>query len=260
MRILSSDERIAPESRVATKRFLTEFTPADYDNARRLWDEHSGAKGLLDKHVGNRGGFVYDPAKERYIRLRSGREVTDKELALYVRRVSNSARDQMKKETQQFIAGTIIFAVWYSRMRSLMKSLYYTVWLTSIGGFLFDDATQRALFYAFILSQFNWLDNFVLQVNTGKQALDGIAVTRAGLYGAYGNGAYQNVLLSSRQQRGWREGRRLLGENENHCHDSKERPGCIELALLGWTPIERITPIGEATCYSNCLCRFEFRR
>lgn len=251
-----------PATSIETRSFLMTVVPSDANAARRLWDGHSGARGLLDARVGSTGGrrgFRYNPRSDTFTRAGTGREVTPREMQVYVRRVSAEAQAEMQRQTRQLIEGTIVFAVWYSQMRSVLRALYYTLWTVSIGGFLFDDDTQRRLFYLFVLSQFQRFDNFAMQVLNGSQSLTG-AFYRAGLYGRAGNAMYQNMLLHRRKRQGYREGRRVLGENENHCHDSADRSGCVELEELGWMPIERIVPIGDATCYSNCLCMLEFRR
>ena len=140
-----------------------------------------------------------------------------------------------------------------------MKALYRTIWVLSFGGFLFDDDLQRNLFYAFVLLQFNYLNNFAIQIEDGLQDLDGSAVSRAGLYGRHGNGLYENIRTRRAQDDGMTEARRILGPTEDHCHDSASRPGCIELAEIGWMPISQMVKIGDASCYSNCLCTIEYR-
>jgi hypothetical protein len=153
----------------------------------------------------------------------------------------------------------ILLAAWYEEMRSLMSALYRTMFILSIGGFLFEDDTARNLFYLLVLPQFGRLDNFEHQLETGVQALDGRAMNRAGLYGSYGNGLWQNIGLDRSRRKGLTEARRILGLNEDHCRDSGDRPGCWELWKRGWVPINEMVPISGATCYSNCLCHIKYR-
>lgn len=243
--------------------FLSVDTPETIAQAYELWDGYSGAPGLLGAAAGavegESGRYEYDPERRVYIDTRSGRVITEEQLVRYVRKVSDEASRRMKKSTQQLIAGIILLSVWYNRMRSLMRALYKTIWILSIGGFVFDDDFQRNLFYLFVLLQFSYLDNFVEQIETGEQPLNGQAMGRAGLYGGYGNGMWQNIWLTRGEEDGFTEGIRILGDNENHCHDSGERPGCIELADLGWVPIRAVIPIGSATCYTACHCKIKLR-
>ncbi len=227
-----------------------------------LWDRHSGAPGLLNAaspSSARRFGYVYDPDTERYTNIAGGHVVTDQQLRRYVFNVSNQASLRMKKSTQQLIAGVILLAAWYEEMRSLMSALYRTVSILSIGGFLFEDDTARNLFYLLALPQFGRLDNFERQLETGVQALDGRAMNRAGLYGSYGNGLWQNIGLDRAKGKGKIEARRILGPTETHCHDETDRPGCWELWEKGWMPIDEMVPIGDAACYNNCRCHIRYR-
>jgi hypothetical protein len=227
-----------------------------------LWDRYSGAPGLLNAappSSARRFGYVYDPEVERYTNVETGRTISDRQLRHYVFNVSNQASLRMKKSTQQLIAGVILLAAWYEEMRSLMSALYRTVFLLSIGGFLFEDDAARNLFYLLALPQFGRLDNFERQLETGVQTLDGRAMNRAGLYGSYGNSLWQNVGLDRAKKKGLTEARRILGPTETHCHDAADRPGCWELWKRGWMPISEMVPIGEATCYSNCQCHIRYR-
>jgi len=227
-----------------------------------LWDRHSGAPGLLNAAPaasGRRFGYLYDPETERYTNIVTGHTLTEKQLRLYVFNVSNQASLRMKKSTQQLIAGVILLAAWYEEMHSLMSALYHTIFLLSIGGFLFEDNTARNIFYLLVLPQFGRLDNFERQLETGIQKLDGRAMSRAGLYGSYGNGLWQNIGLDRSRKKGLTEARRVLGPTETHCHDESDRPGCWELWKRGWMPIGEMVPIGDAACYSNCQCHIKYR-
>jgi hypothetical protein len=229
---------------------------------QELWDNYSRLPNLLNAHdidYPYPRGYIWDPEKRKYYRP-SGRAVSDQQLRAAAKRVSVEASRRAKKETQQLIAGTIILAVWYSRMRDLLAALYKTIWLVSIGGFVFDDNTQRNLFYLFILAQFDYFDNFATQIETGEQVLDGRAVSRAGMYGRHGYSEWQNLRLLHAPELGYKEAKRILApvEFEIHCRED-ERPGCVEEAAKGWMPISRMIPLGGCQCYDNCLCDIKFR-
>ena len=227
-----------------------------------LWDRHSGAPGLLNAAPvanGRRFGYVYNPETERYTNVTTGRTVTDQQLRRYVVNVSNQANLRMKKNTQQLIAGVILLAAWYEEMRSLMAALYRTIFILSVGGFLFEDDTARNLFYLLTLPQFARLDNFERQLETGEQKLDGRAMNRAGLYGGYGYSLWENVGLDRARKKGYTVARRMLGPTETHCHDESDRQGCWELWKKGWISISDMVPIGDAACYNNCRCHIRYR-
>lgn len=227
-----------------------------------LWDGYSGFPGLLDAApIGSRkrAGYKYDPSTGKFYRVGSKAVITETQLRTAVKRVSDQAALRMRKETQQLIAGAVLLTVWYTGMRSLMNALYRTIFTLSIGGFAFEDEAARNLFYVLVLSQFSWLDNFAAQVKSGAQVLNGSALTRAGMYGTYGNGFHQNIKLYNAQANGYSEARRILGPAEDHCQDDGIRQGCQELARKGWISLGDMVPIGDATCYSNCLCRILYR-
>jgi hypothetical protein len=187
-----------PSTQTDNHLLLTHDKPETLLAMQELWDTKSRIPGLLTARPLDypyQKGYAYDQKERKYYSLPTGRVVSDKRLKSAIKRISIETGKQAKKETQQLITGTIILAVWYSQMRDLLKALYKTVWLVSIGGFLFDDDTQRNLFYAFILSQFGYLDNFAGQIESGEQALYGRAIERAGMYGKHGYGEYQNIGL-----------------------------------------------------------------
>jgi hypothetical protein len=248
--------------------FISDIDSNDVELAKEMWNSSTSMRGLLTARPAGsvsrslpkgEKDYTFDPATGVY-RDPNGRAVSGDVLRRSVMRVSANARERLRNETRQLIAGTIMFVVWYERSRNILKALYATIWLLWLGGFLFDDQSWRDLFYIFVLMQFRRFEEFARQLDTGAQALDGTAVSRAGSYGWYGNAFYQNVKLQRGIAMGHDQARRVLGENENHCTDSAETPGCIELADLGWMPINHIVPLGGATCRANCLCQIETRK
>jgi hypothetical protein len=247
--------------RASTAIFLQSPDASRFALIERVWDDYSQRPGLLNARPldGSNGGrYSYDVERERYLNP-NGRLVREAELRASVKRVSDEYSGRMKKSTQQLIAGIILLDSFYREMRDLMAALYETIWILAIGGFVFEDDIQRNLFYLFVLSQFDWLDNFAQQIDSGEQALNGSAMNRAGLYGRFGNGLWQNVNLEKKIKAGlMSEARNILGPTEDHCHEG-ERPGCLEIAAAGWMPIVRMPQIGSRTCYSNCLCHILYR-
>lgn len=251
----------------ATESYLRSEPPEVRRLSESLWNQYSGAPGLLDASPSYGGevaadqktGYIYDAQGRYYFRADNHMKVTDKQLRKYVENVSNAAALEMKKSTQQLIAGVILASVWYARMRDLMAALYRTIFVLTIGGWLFEDDATRNFFYVLALLQFSRLDNFYYQIEHEIQPLNGQAMARAGLYGRYGNGFYQNVLLDRAIAEGKTEAKNILGEVEQHCNDSDDRPGCIEVTKMGWISISDMPEIGSRTCYTNCRCRLVFR-
>lgn len=230
--------------RPAIARFLLEDSPEHLRMMYELWDGYSGLPGLLS-------GEGYRRTEEgQYYDLRAKRIVSEARLREAVRRVSAEASLRMRRHTQRMQAGSILLLLWLLSMRNEMKSLYKSVWLAS-------GMESDQLFYEQVAEEFDRLDLFAIELMGGSRKN---VVNRAGMYGAYGNGLFQNAHLEAFIRGGrYREAKRILGANENHCYESGERPGCIELAQLGWIPIRAMLPIGGAACYSNCKCRIIYR-
>jgi hypothetical protein len=204
--------------------------------------------------------FTYDPTTGKYRRAATGKAVSEREIRSAIFKATNETKNRARQTTSQMIAGTILFVIWYQRLRSLFKALYRSVWVVTLGGFLFENDSARAAFYLWVILLFDRLDQLKEAIEKGTIPFDGRILTAVGNIARGANGAYQNAKLEAGKRKGHNEARRILGENENHCHDSADKPGCIELESLGWVRIDKIVPIGDATCRGNCLCQIETRK
>jgi len=255
---------------VLTEEELREFLEdiSDLKDTINLWNRVSGIPGLLNARLQTEvQQQAYKPVATffdvedgvwRYVR--SNRRVPQKYVRLGVLRVSKASEQQMRELTTRLVNGEIGRQEWYDAMRTMMKNEYRADFLAAIGGIENYDRSQISRFGWRMRPHYRWLNNFMEEILSGKQALNGRAVIRAGMYGRAGNSIYQNELLEVATRSGMREGIRDLGETENHCNDTINRPGCVELSELGWVPITQLVPLGDASCYSNCLCSYRFRR
>jgi hypothetical protein len=261
--------RVRPYADAQTQAFLADN--ADLDDTLLLWDRKSGYPGMLEavsrpmvQLAANLWEAVFDFRVGRYRYIRSGKFVSAANVRAGVLRVSTAQEQVMASLTQSLIDNEITPRQWYLQMRKAMKDQYRSSWLASIGGQGNYTRSEVSKFGWAIRDQYRWLDNFFVQLQTGEQALNGFAIRRARMYARAGNGIYQNNLLRIAIEHGMRRGRRVLGENENHCTDKQvgraSRPGCKELADKGYVSIFEVVPIGNALCLSNCLCSFEFGR
>jgi hypothetical protein len=200
----------------------------------------------------------YDPVSNRY------KPIPGNAVRLAILRIAKATELEIRSLSLQLINGMISREKWYSSVSSLLRTEYQTSWLAGIGGIENMTSYELQRFYEVFSAQFRWLNNFMEEIISGKQPLNGRLVTRAAMYARAGNGFYQNNLLRIAERNGFREVRRILGPNENHCSDKEvknaTRPGCLELWREGWMPIWQMTPIAEALCLSNCLCSLKFRR
>lgn len=247
------------------------MTADDVMDSVELWDRASRLVGYLsgapvntdttlvqhakDKQV----EYYYDFTKGIYRYVVGGRKVPDSRLAGGLIRVSNSSRQALKDLTQRLVDGEISKDYWYRQMRKQLKDEYRASWIASIGGVDNYDRSQAAKFGRASAPQYRWLNNFLDQMNSGEQLMNGSAVQRAGMYSRAGNGMFRNNQLRIAANNGMTKARRRLGVTDNHCHNGKNRYGCVELANMGWQDINLIAQIGDASCYSHCLCSYEFK-
>lgn len=248
-----------------------ELSDEDYTPSVQLWNNRAGVHGLLQAkvqagsetavhHARVKAEVYWDDEEGVFRYVLSGRRVPVDRVALGTLRVSRAQEQAMRDLTQMLVNGQISKSQWYKQMRALMRDQYRAAWIASIGGEGNYNRRQRALFGRAVAPQYRWLNNFLDQLNSGAQPLNGFAVVRAGMYARAGNAVYQNNLLAVAQANGFKYARRVLSPNENHCHDSHTHHGCIELAAKGWVPINEMVPIGEATCIVHCLCKYRFRK
>ena len=260
-------QRTPTASAVETRAFLSSHSVTEDELMRELWNVSSGLPGLLDaRGPGSsprplrRGekDFTYNLSTDKYRRVATGKAVSEREIRNAIAKTANEAKGRIRKETQQMVAGTIMFVIWYARMRSILKALYRSIWIVTLGGMLFENDSARNAFYLWVILMFDRLDQLKIAIETGTIPFNGRIVTAAGNMARAGNGLYQNAKIERGKRYGHNQARRVLGPNENHCHDS-EKPGCISLAALGWVSIHVIVPIGGATCRDNCMCQMETR-
>lgn len=206
--------------------------------------------------------WYYDPERERYRYVRPdgsvGRAVPWKVVRNDVFRFSAGVREDMRELTQMLRRGELTPEQWYDRMRTEMRLAYRNAVTVANGGRGTMDFRAWGRFGAIMKKEYKWLNNFLAQIISGKQSVNGRAVVRAGMYGNSTNRIYEEWRLKKAMRDGYTEAIRRLGATEQHCHANHGTPGCVELAGQ-WMPISEIVPIGQATCGSNCLCTIEYR-
>ena len=251
---------VMPYFEAETQAFLEDVS--DLNDTIRLWEEKAGIPGILEanvanfpkielyRHARNPVEAIFDFVAGVWRYIVSGRKVPVTRLALGGIRVAKSQERVLRDLTIRLINGEINQQEWYDQMRKNMKDQYRASWLASIGGVQNYDRTEISRFGWAVRPQYRWLDNFLLEIQTGKQPLNAFAIRRAGMYARAGNAIYQNNLLKIAERNGKTEVKRVLGVTDDHCHpDKKGRPGCVELAALGWVPMSQAVPIGDASCY-----------
>ena len=202
-------------------------------------------------------GFYFDAGRQRYIQVLANgktRAVPESLLQKDAARFALSTRSQMGDLAAQLVRGEISQEVWYQETRTLMRLSYRRNVLLANGGTETMTPTAWGRFGAEMKKQYKYLDNFAGEIATGKQALNGRVVVRAGMYGDASYAQYQNWKLQAEVRAGYAiEARRVLHPAE-HCED------CVSYAAKGWMPAADVPPIGDSRCLTHCKCSIETRK
>lgn len=155
-------------------------------------------------------------------------------------------------------AGEITVAEWESGVRGRLYALYLAALLLLTGGS--PTPADYLLMTVALEVQYSYLSKFAADIASDPDAwLTGRLDARLALYAASAYAAYELFRQSLVTNAGFTEERRVLGIAD-HCHQSPNAPGCVELASKGWQPIGTLPKIGSATCRTNCRCHFEYRK
>lgn len=250
---------VNPDTREERLSWLQRFNTQDEDDCDDLWSITS-TPGLLDaeqlpsEHAvlnRKRKEYLYDPNTGQYRYKSTGRLVPQSILRKDIDAISNKTRNDMRELALKLKNGTISLKYWYNQSQRLMKAAYLNAWLVNIGGKKNFDAMEKLKFAEFIQKQFLYLDRLLIEIQIGKQPLNGFFVFRAGMYGSATRAIYQNARRLKMIVAGYKYGRRIRTAKES-CVD------CIAEARRGIIRIERMLPIGDSICRSNCHCYQEF--
>lgn len=242
----------------ALRDYLETLTRNEASQVVEAWRTRTSHKDLIrfDR-------YHFDPETLDYMQTAANgkqRRVSASVIGRDAVRLAIGAREQMRSISKQIVAGQIPLQQWYDDMAHAMKIHYYAAVTAARGEE--PNKPLRAAEIAFLLwlltRQFDFLDEFLTELEQGRQPLNGAFVQRAGMYGSATKSVFENWRLWLAQMGGWTEAARILG-HADHCHDSKSRPGCVELAARGWIPIGQMTPLGEATCLTSCYCSIVYR-
>lgn len=204
--------------------------------------------------------YGYNPSTDTYYEDRGGvrRVIPQSSIKLDVNRYVMGIQQEQREITRRLISEEITSQQWYEESARMLKLSTRAV--TDVARGTDEPMTdeERARLLLLLLLLFRKLNRTAEALNSGSISLDGNLLTSAGLRGATPRASYENWRVTEHQARGYTEARRVLGVAE-HCERSGDRPGCVELAALGWVQIERLIAIGEATCREHCKCTVEYR-
>lgn len=171
-------------------------------------------------------------------------------------------------------SGEISLSEWQASMRDVVLAELTAAMILARNGR--ENITQSDWGYvgAQAKKQYQFIDGFAAEIAADPAAwLTGNRLNaRVALYNQIGYVALEDDLKREKLKGGYTEERRVLTGGAEHCHDTEARgankkhkarearPGCVELSKLEWQPIGTLPPIGDASCWSNCRCIFQYRK
>jgi hypothetical protein len=263
---LPKDIKLMTDSEL--RRFASDLNVEVRENAKDLWrDANTGRSELIDaggERAAKTPGRVFEYDSESlsyYQETRTGRRRVDQRsikrnvdrFALYMKglQVANMISLMSKQITPQ---------QYYDETVKLMRESYLASVYVARGSSEPLDEEEKNYWVLILILLLLLFHDFVLAISAGGRIpVNGKLRTYAGLRGLASRSVYENFRLHNAQKEGFKEGRRLLSIAE-HCEETETRPGCVEEAARGWTPIEQIVMIGGCQCYDNCRCTIEYRR
>jgi hypothetical protein len=229
---------------------------------RRTWQLNASRRDLIDfgsRHTKIR--YSYNPYTMQYYRQVRGQrrqQVPISSIKLDINRFAINICKEQKEWSKLLLSDRISVQEWYDGTTRMMKYSYRAAFDVARGVSGEMSVAQQQEFSQVVEREISKFNLYARQVASGKVPLDGHLLNAVCSLGRRINRLFENWRLWLARQNGFTQARRRLTVAE-HCRDSKNRKGCIELARMGWRPIWDITPIGGATCWDGCLCTMEYR-
>jgi hypothetical protein len=263
-------DAIQPMTESDLERYLMDFSLEEQRQVRELWQTYARRKSLMNVELETRTPihnqtskqYLYRPGSMTYISAvgEHSRAVSTSSIKLDINRFARGVQTDLRNLTSQMMRGQVSSQRWYDESARALK-LSYRATVDVARGNHRDDMNQeeREHWLELALALLLLLNRAAQDINAGVFPLDGRLTAYMGALGAANNGLYENWRLTEATRQGYREGRRILTPAD-HCQNSGDRRGCLELAALGWVQINQVVKIGGATCRDHCRCRIEFRR
>lgn len=198
-------------------------------------------------------GFTWNEKAGRY-RDSKGRFTSRTTIQGELEKVAVQGKQNMRAVTDQLRNKEISLSEWQTRMMQEIKTVHVAQAAAARGGWAQMSQSDWGYVGSQVKQQYEFLQNFANEIQSGKQPLDGRATARAGMYGNAGHPMYQKMRdRYVKNNMGMEEERRRTTAHES-CQ------GCLEEADKGWVPIGTSAPIGSKECRSNCRCYKEYRR
>lgn len=197
--------------------------------------------------------YGWNATAGRYVDLATGRFIPFTEVRGALEFNITSAQGEMSRITQLLIDGNLSIDDWQTAMMEQIKLVHTSSAAAARGGWAQMTASDWGFVGRQIRTQYEFLRNFVQEIQSGTQLLNGRALVRAMMYGDAARGTFEDMRRRMEELLfGMEEEMRVLGVAD-HCED------CLSSANR-WAPIGTLPRIGDSRCRTNCHCRFRFRR
>jgi hypothetical protein len=167
-------------------------------------------------------------------------------------KVTAGARSEMVNLSKQLQQGQISLADWQLGMRGKVKVVHNAQAAIAKGGWGLMTPSDWGRVGSITKKQYAFLQRFAIDIETGKQKLNGNFLRRAGMYADASRGTGQDIARVEADKKGLSEERRIRFPGDS-CET------CIDQAKVGWQPLGTLNRIGDSECRTNCRCVFEFR-
>jgi hypothetical protein len=246
---------------------LSAVTPIDILSAVSLWRRsvpfryrtllQASVAGATDPGISL---YAWDAVNGGYIYIPSGRPVP----VLEIRRnaiepLIASSKVSQRSLSAKYQAGGLSLADWQKAMIESVKSAQVAAMLAANGGEGNTNESDKEEIALIILALLLLLGKWADDIEDEVAPTNGLLLVRSDLYAAAARGSFEDITgYIERVYMGKTEERRVLGHAE-HCETRGHLKGCIELAKLGWQPIDSLPKLGQTPCSENCKCHFEYR-
>lgn len=195
--------------------------------------------------------FTWDAATGRY-RLEDGRFVREDAVRRALDAVLNAQSATMRAATQQLIDGGMPLAAWQAQMMQAVKTVHLVGTATAVGGWQQMDDSWNGWTGQRIRAQYRFLAGFAADLASGRQPLNGAALTRIGMYAEAARSTHRAAQSRLAERRGMDQERNQLG-SADHC------AGCLSATAAGWVEIGTLVPCGSRNCLSRCRCSIQYK-
>lgn len=199
-------------------------------------------------------GWTWDATAMRY-RSPAGTFVSRASVRAGVDQVLQKSENRGRALARQMQGGALALDDWAAAMRAEIKRAHLTSAAAARGGWAQMTAADYGRVGATVAKEYRYLDRFAREIASGKVALNGQFVARAGMYSEAGRMTYHVAETVTARGAGYDEEHNVFGPVE-HC---KGAGSCTEEHARGWVPIGALKQPGSRKCLRRCRCRKVYR-